>query len=67
MNNTTKIKLKDYYKCGRCKITSETKGSMCPCPRGSCEAIIVGTIKTTTIKELNSNLTKEQKDWNNNH
>jgi len=25
--------------CGRCKITEKDRGdSMCPCPRGSCEA-----------------------------
>ncbi len=66
MVDSIKIKSDDYYTCKTCEINSETKGRMCPCPRGSCEAIITGTIKTTTIIEFNSKLTKEQKKWNKN-
>lgn len=36
-----------YWVCDRCKINSETEGRMIPCPRGSCEASVAGTIITT--------------------
>jgi hypothetical protein len=42
----------DYYICERCEINSETKGRMCPCPRGSCEAVPVGKMKVTLVKEI---------------
>ena len=54
------VKKKDYWSCSRCEINSETNGRMCPCPRGSCEAEIIGAIVTTkeiilkTKKELKS-------------
>ncbi len=44
----TKVKKTDVYGCERCKITSETKDRMCPCPRGSCEANIIGKKIATT-------------------
>lgn len=38
MSNTT-TEIRDYYECYRCKITSETIGRMCPCPRNlNCDA-----------------------------
>lgn len=49
---TTKNKEEEYWKCNRCRITSETKDRMCPCPRGGCEARLVGKIVTTTTKEI---------------
>lgn len=53
----------DYYICDRCDIDSLNKGtSWCPCPRGSCEARIAGTI--VTEKKLNLEITAEQKKWN---
>jgi len=60
MNKTIK---QDYYSCNRCNITSETKDRMCPCPRGSCEAKIAGTL--TTVQKLIKELTDEQIKWNN--
>ena len=57
----TKIKEEDYYECKSCKINSLSK-RWCPCPRGGCDALIVGTIRTT--KELITTLTQEQIDWN---
>jgi hypothetical protein len=56
------VKQEDYYTCERCDITSLTEGRMCPCPRGSCEAKISGTINITTT--LDKNLTSEQEQWN---
>lgn len=33
----------DYYYCPRCEIDSlNSDGRYCPCPRGSCEAEIIG-------------------------
>ena len=60
----TKIKTTDFYTCARCEITSDTKRSMCPCPRGSCEAKISGTKTKTTITVIDKKLTEEQKQWN---
>ena len=48
---TTKTKLVDLYYCPRCDINSQSK-EWCPCPRGSCEAEIIGEVKTTTITEI---------------
>jgi len=45
----------DYYECNICKINS-LGDRRCPCPRGSCEATIVGILKTT--KEIVKNSTK---------
>lgn len=58
-----KIKQTDYYECKSCKINSTTKGRMCPCPRGGCDARITGTLIIT--KELDTNLSQEQIKWNN--
>lgn len=60
---TKTIKEEDYYSCNSCNITSQTKNRMCPCPRGGCEAKIVGTI--ITIKKLITELSEEQIKWNN--
>jgi hypothetical protein len=38
---------KPYVYCDRCKIDNNGNDRMCPCPRGSCEAEIIGTIITT--------------------
>lgn len=35
-----------------------------PCPRGSCEARISGTITKTITTEVNRELTDEQIKWN---
>jgi hypothetical protein len=43
----TKISKTFYYKCSRCKIDS-LGDSMCPCPRGGCEAKLAGKIVTKT-------------------
>ena len=37
-----------YWYCSRCKIDN-TGERMCPCPRGSCDAEVVGRITTTTV------------------
>ena len=53
MNLKESIKIKEtiVFGCIRCEITSETEGRMCPCPRGGCEAEIIGTkIPTKEIK-----------------
>ncbi len=47
MSKLKEIKKEDYWECGRCKITSSTKDRMCPCPRGSCEAEVIGEIIIT--------------------
>lgn len=58
------IKEEDFYKCKRCKISSDTKYGMCPCPRGGCEAKITGTKTITTIITFNRILSATQKIWN---
>lgn len=43
----------DLYHCSRCSISTFTKDRMCPCPRGGCDAEVVGTIikeSSRTIK-----------------
>lgn len=57
-----KVKKDDYYTCSKCEIISLSKTQMCPCPRGSCEAKIAGTVITTIT--IDKTLTKEQKQWN---
>jgi hypothetical protein len=42
----TKKTIEPYVACPRCKIDN-TGGEMVPCPRGSCEAQVVGKIITT--------------------
>ena len=63
MNPKVKTKKTDFYECKRCEITSDTKGRMCPCPRGSCEAAIIGT-KIVQTSTLLLPLNAEQKKWN---
>lgn len=41
----------DYYVCNRCDKNSD-KDVYCPCPRGSCEAEIVGEIEVTITKTI---------------
>lgn len=48
-------KRKDYFECKRCEINTETVGRMCPCPRGSCEAVHKGTVIITRSIKLNKN------------
>jgi hypothetical protein len=56
-----KAKTTDLYYCPRCKKDS-LKSEHVPCPRGSCEARIEGTVTTTVT--VSKTLTKEQQDWN---
>ena len=44
-----KISKSEYYECSTCKINTLTEGRMCPCPRGGCDAQIVGEITTVMI------------------
>ena len=48
-NNVTVLDVitEEFYSCPRCEIDSNTKDRMCPCPRASCEAIIIGQLITT--------------------
>jgi hypothetical protein len=50
------IKKEDYYECKRCDINSLGL-RMCPCPRGGCEAEVVGE-KITTVQVV---ITKAKK------
>lgn len=55
LKNTTKVTKEDFYACPRCDINSGTKGRLCPCPRGGCEAIVVAekiVTKTTMYEPL---------------
>lgn len=63
MDEIIKEEEEDYYSCSRCNITSKTKDRVCPCPRGSCEAKIIGTLLTT--RNLITELSDEQIKWNN--
>ena len=45
----------DIYFCERCEISSLTERCMCPCPRGGCEAEIIGEIRTTIVTEIKLN------------
>lgn len=51
----TNVKTKDFWACERCKITSNTKGRMIPCPRGGCDAEVVGTTEIITCKQFTPN------------
>ncbi len=72
IKSKTTSKTTDVYGCGRCKITSETKDRCCPCPRGGCEAKIIGKrIETVEIvinpkkkpkKNTNKKYTLKQED-----
>lgn len=37
-------KTEDIWYCSRCEISSFTSGRMCPCPRGDCEAKVIGEV-----------------------
>lgn len=50
MATTTNTKIKDIWKCDSCEISSNTKGRMIPCPRGGCDALIVGKTTIVTVK-----------------
>jgi len=55
LKESIKVKETDIYGCSSCKITSETKGRMCPCPRGGCDAEVIGVKITTKEIKLNGN------------
>lgn len=63
MKKNREVNKYDYYVCERCEINTETKGRMCPCPRDGCEAVPVGEMKITLIKEitLKKDVKKNQK------
>lgn len=48
MKDKIKVKKENIYACKSCRITSETNGRMCPCPRGGCEATQIGKKIITT-------------------
>lgn len=48
IKETLKVKKEPILKCNRCEIDSiHNPDRMIPCPRGSCEAEVVGTLKIT--------------------
>lgn len=47
-----------YYECGSCRISSETKNRMCPCPRGGCEANLKGEVIITRELKIKRETTK---------
>lgn len=48
--------IKDYYVCERCNRNSH-ENEWCPCPRGSCEAELVGEIIVTIeLKHKNNEI-----------
>jgi hypothetical protein len=53
--DSTKNKIKDFWACERCDIDSRTKGRMIPCPRGSCEAEIIGRVEVITVTKFFKN------------
>ncbi len=53
MKKGIKREKEDIYGCEICEITSQIKGRMCPCPRGGCEAEIIGKKIVTTEIILN--------------
>lgn len=58
---TKKVEKTEIWGCDRCKITSESKDRMCPCPRGGCDAEIIGEKIVTTeiiLKKTKHNLIK---------
>lgn len=48
ISTKTSTRIKDYWYCDRCKISSNTGNRMIPCPRGGCEAEIRGEYTITT-------------------
>lgn len=55
-----KTKTEDYWVCTRCDINSLGK-RMCPCPRGSCKAEVVGKVVTTVEVFLNEKKNQKKK------
>ncbi len=55
----TTVNKEDYWVCNRCKINSNTKGRMIPCPRGGCEAKLKGQIIITKELKLFSDEVKK--------
>lgn len=49
------IKKEDFWSCEKCGIDSNTKGRMIPCPRGFCDAEVIGEITITTEIVMFSN------------
>lgn len=52
------VNTEDYIYCERCEIDN-TGERMCPCPRGGCEAEVMGTIKTTIEVTINEQRTED--------
>jgi hypothetical protein len=52
-----KEKIKNFYECKSCEADNSTKSAnslnkkWCPCPKNSCDAVIVGKV-ITTIKVI---------------
>ena len=46
-------KIENYYECNRCEADNSTEKAnslnkrYCPCPKSSCDAVIVGKVITT--------------------
>lgn len=64
-----KTKKEDYYECKRCNKNSvkNPEYASCPCPRGGCEAQVVGKVVITTQifiapKKPVKKLTKKEKE-----
>lgn len=55
MNKELKDEIEDYWVCSRCEHDS-LGDLMCPCPRGSCDAICMGQV--VTKKTILYNATK---------
>ncbi len=49
----TKIKESstEFYYCNSCKIDTDTKDRICPCPRANCKAELLGHKKVTIKTE----------------
>ena len=60
---TTVVKAKDFWECDRCEADNSTDKAnslnkkYCPCPRGSCDAIITGTV-VTTVEIIKNKISK---------
>lgn len=70
LKDATKSKVKDLWSCERCNINSTTKDRMVPCPRGGCDAEVIGRIETIThirlFKKEESKLDQLDKDMDSN-
>ena len=51
------VKRGDLWYCERCNITSLSE-RMCPCPRGGCEAEIIGKVKESREISITKNNNK---------